>query len=155
MDIRKLFYLISTLALALMLSACNQSTLNIPSPNPVNSVQFSIHARAAISTTRVTSDKVDVSMPLKLLESNPSEGDSNHSNHFSLQISSSLTTDASVSYITQAGTATEGVDYLQAAGTATIPAGLNPCQYQLHLYQKHYNVNVPVYGQPSIPRLII
>lgn len=67
-----------------------------------------------ISTVPTTPSEVDLT---------PTEGDSNHINYFLLQISDSLSTDATVNYTTRDGTATAGEDYVATTGTATIKAG--------------------------------
>jgi hypothetical protein len=59
----------------------------------------------------------------KMVNTQPTEGNSNHVNHFLLQINQVLSVDASVSYQTRDGTAIAGQDYIATAGTATIPAG--------------------------------
>lgn len=53
----------------------------------------------------------------------PTEGDANHINYFLLQISDTLSVDASVDYTTRDGTATQGEDYIATSGTAIIKAG--------------------------------
>ncbi len=53
----------------------------------------------------------------------PNEGNSNHFNHFVLELSVPLTIDASVSYTTRDGSAIAGLDYITTSGTAIITAG--------------------------------
>lgn len=57
------------------------------------------------------------------VDKTPTEGNSNHTNYFLLQIGGVLSVDASVSYETRDGTATAGEDYVATNGTATITAG--------------------------------
>ncbi|MGV6808857.1 MAG: M10 family metallopeptidase C-terminal domain-containing protein [bacterium] len=57
------------------------------------------------------------------VETSVSEGDSNHTNYFLLELSEALTTDAQVNYTTRDGTATAGEDYIASSGVATISAG--------------------------------
>ncbi len=49
--------------------------------------------------------------------------EANTTNYFKLSLSAALSTDATVSYTTKEGTATEGSDYTKESKTATIPAG--------------------------------
>jgi len=65
------------------------------------------------------------SIPTKTSEvvTNPSEGDTNHTNYFLLQIGAALSVDATVDYTTRDGTALAGSDYVATSGTATIKAG--------------------------------
>jgi len=67
-----------------------------------------------VNTIPTTPSEVDTS---------PTEGDSNHTNYFLLQIGGVLSSDASVSYTTRDGTAIAGQDYIATSGTATIKAG--------------------------------
>jgi|GEM_PF-2465749 len=54
---------------------------------------------------------------------NPSEGNSNHTNYFFLEINKAISNDISVDYATRDGTAIAGSDYIATSGTATIKAG--------------------------------
>lgn len=67
------------------------------------------------------SDEAADSVPLGVTA--PTEGDSNHTNHFLLQLSAPLLGDASVHYTTRDGTALAGSDYVATSGVATIKAG--------------------------------
>jgi len=68
----------------------------------------------AINTIPTTPSEVDTT---------PTEGNTNHTNYFLLQIGSALSSDASVSFTTRDGTAIAGQDYIATSGTATIQAG--------------------------------
>lgn len=57
------------------------------------------------------------------VETSVSEGDSNHTNYFLLELSNALTSDAQVNYTTRDGTATAGEDYIATNGVATLSAG--------------------------------
>jgi uncharacterized delta-60 repeat protein len=57
------------------------------------------------------------------IDTSPSEGNSNRVNYFLLELSSSLTVDASVDYKTEDGTAIAGQDYTSTNGVAIITAG--------------------------------
>jgi len=54
---------------------------------------------------------------------NPSEGDSNHTNYFFLEINKTFNNDITVDYATRDGTAIAASDYIATSGTATIEAG--------------------------------
>lgn len=70
-------------------------------------------------------DQIQQSLPTSASDivTNPSEGNSNHTNYFFLEIPTTFSHDISVDYTTRDVTATAGSDYVATSGKATIKAG--------------------------------
>jgi len=114
-------YTIQTVSSNLQISSLS-SNEGTDTLSGIEMLQFADVLVDASTLETISTSSIIPSTPTEV-DTMPTEGDSNHTNYFLLQITSALSVDASVSYTTQDGTATAGLDYISTSGTATISAG--------------------------------
>jgi serralysin len=110
------------------ISLLNSSTLQVNGLNnnegidTLNSIEVLKFQDQTISASRFFTTEINPTNSVEVLK-NTTEGNTNHFNYFLLELSAAITTDASITYRTQDGTALAGQDYIATSGTATIVAG--------------------------------
>lgn len=106
----KLLHLVAMVLLSFALSSCNEN-------NSLTNVDVVFKLSNSVGQVKLPS------LIQAKVEITPTEGNSNHTNHFLLELSNPLEVTASVSYQTRDGSAVAGEDYVFISGIATIPAG--------------------------------
>jgi|GEM_PF-1023044 len=115
-------YTISQSSSGLTISSSNEGTDTLRDIEFIKFTDITLDA-LTLQPTNGNTDVTNIPATPADVITRPTEGDSNHTNYFLLQIASALTTDAQVSYTTRDGSAIAGQDYLSSSGTATIKAG--------------------------------
>ena len=105
----------------------NSTTLQVTSLNNegidlLSSIEVLQFQDQSISTSHFFTTEINPSTGSEVVK-NTTEGDVNHFNYFLLELGAAISTDASITYRTQDGTALAGEDYIATSGTATISAG--------------------------------